>query len=306
MRHTLAFAMLAFGCASDPGMMMMNPPPGGDPPPPATGFQIVTPDIRLAAGEEKTYCYFTTLGIDQVAGVKRWSSKMTPGSHHMILYFTDTATQPDGTITESCGVTGGGLTNAPVWTYAAQTVEGEMKMPDGVGMTVKAKQPLFVQMHYLNASPNPLDAHVTINADTWAAGESYKAAAAYVTFNTMIDIAAGQTGSAQGSCTVPPTASFFTLSTHAHQFATHTEVKDGASTVFASDDWEHPGAADWMTAPHYSFSSGKMTYRCDYMNFSSARVKTGDSAKTDEMCMAVGYFFPAAKPIRCINSFVVP
>ena len=35
-------------------------------------------------------------------------------------------------------------------------------------------------------------------------------------------------------------------------------------------------------------------------------VQTGDSAETDEMCMAVGYFFPATGPIFCLNSFVVP
>jgi hypothetical protein len=35
-------------------------------------------------------------------------------------------------------------------------------------------------------------------------------------------------------------------------------------------------------------------------------VTEGQSAATDEMCMAVGYFFPATAPKFCINSFAVP
>ena len=98
---------------------------------------------------------------------------------------------------------------------------------------------------------------------------------------------------------------FFTVSTHAHKRATHTQVNDGATIVFQSDNWEHPGAADWRANPNYTFSSGTLTYRCDYTNDTANTVRTGDSAATDEMCMAVGYFFPATAPRYCINSAAI-
>ena len=44
---------------------------------------------------------------------------MTPGSHHLILFFGDSG-KPDGTIDQSCGGIGGGG-GVPYWTYSAQT-----------------------------------------------------------------------------------------------------------------------------------------------------------------------------------------
>ncbi len=41
------------------------------------------------------------------------------------------------------------------------------------------------------------------------------------------------------------------------------------------------------------------------MNPTSAAVKTGESAVTDEMCMAVGYFFPAERAVACLDSTVI-
>src|SRR4026207_70213 len=107
--RTVALAILvpALGCSLDPAEGGPGP---GDPgeadasPPPVNGFRIETPELTIAPGDELTYCYYTSLPNDQVAGIKRWSSTMTPGSHHLIVYFTSTANQPDGTVTEECGL----------------------------------------------------------------------------------------------------------------------------------------------------------------------------------------------------------
>ena len=288
-----------FGCGSSTDGEKSN-----DPPAPGSGFQITTPDIHIAAGDERTYCYYTTASVDEAVGVKRWSSTMTPGSHHLIVYFTKDEKQPDGTVTEDCNIASGAL-DFPIWTYSAQQPEAENVMPEGVGMTVAARQPLIVQMHYFNATAEDIDAHVVVNAETYAKDESYTPAGAYITFNTDIELAPHSTGTAGGTCTLPEDATFFTLSTHAHRRATFTQVKDGDSVVFESSDWEHPGATDWLAPPHYRFGN-QLEYRCEYKNDLSQTVTTGDSAETDEMCMAVGYFFPAEKPIFCLNSFVVP
>lgn len=285
----------------------LTPPPAGE------GFQLVSPELTIKAGEEVTYCWYTTLPNSAMVGVKKWESKMTAGSHHLILYFTGTAEAPDNTIEKDCAGIGGGL-NPPVWTYSAQSEINSAIMPTGVGMTVGASQKAYIQMHYLNTTDNDIKAHVAVNGWTIPDGTSYLPASAYVTYNTQIDIPAGigKTASAEGSCDVPAGVEFFTLSTHAHKRAVHTEVYDGATSVFASDDWEHPGAAAWD--PNFEIFDGKLKYHCDYVNDRDARVQTGNSAEVNEMCMAVGYFFcpaggscsPATKPVFCINSSVIP
>jgi len=265
---------------------------------PGTAFTIQSTDTVIPAGTEVTYCYYFHTPNTANVVVNKWVSDMTPGSHHMILYFTQTEAGAEGTV-DQCGSMD--PNNLPVWTYAAQQEDNTQAMPDGVGMPVPAGQPAFIQMHYLNTGDDPITVHVTLNGETFAATDSYTHAAAFVTYNTRIDVQPNSFGTAQGSCDVPSTVQFFTLSTHAHQHATETKVADGDTVLFDSTDWAHPGAMNW-SMPYYTFTSGKLNYQCDYYNDTSVPVKTGPSAQTDEMCMAIGYFFPATAPIKCINS----
>jgi hypothetical protein len=272
---------------------------------PAQGFQVRTPDVVIEPGQEITYCYYLRMPTSDEVGIKRWQSRMTPGSHHMILYFTPSEEQPAGTLTASnCGNLGG-IANLPVWTYAAQSAESASEMPTGVGMAVAAGQPAYVQMHYLNTSDEPITVHVTLNGETYGPSESYTRAAAFVTFNTQISVPPNGSSSSTGTCAVPSDASFFAMSTHAHKQAVMTRVTDGAELVFESADWEHPSGRAWNAAPFYRFASGELTYHCDYVNPTDREVRTGPSAETDEMCMAIGYFFPAAAAKMCINNAVI-
>jgi hypothetical protein len=283
--------------------------------PPTEGFQIRTPDITIAGGQEVTYCYYFHTPNQAETIVKSWQSKMTPGSHHMILYLTGTADMPDGTLDPSggCG-TMGNAANLPVWTYLAQEAEAQAAMPtnDGtgkpVGMAIPPGQAAVMQMHYLNSGDPPITVHVTLNANGYAPNTAYTPAAAFVTYNSKIDIPAGvgMTATAQGACTVSPAQKFFTMSTHAHKQAVETIVRDGATTLVDSNDWEHPLVKTWSDAPFYSFTSGKLGYQCNYVNGGTAEIKAGPSAQTNEMCMAVGYNFPATKATLCLNSTVIP
>ena len=325
----LAFVMLAAaaGCGTDPAIGGNNGPDGGNNTgsdgsvlmPPARGFQVVSPDITIMPGQEITYCYYFKTPNTEAYSIKRWVSKMTPGSHHMILFFTGSLAQPEGTVSSSnCGF--GSASNIGTWVYAAQNVDADMPLPadDGagkpVGMDVSPGQPAFIQMHYLNSTDAPIVAHVTLNAEAYDAGVQTTKTFAYVTFNGNISIPPMSMPPTAGTiatqtCNIPSTSKVWLMSTHAHKQAIHTEVRDGATgtnVVFASNDWEHPGAKAWMTAPFYTFSTGKLTYECQYNNPTSNTIKTGDSAATDEMCMATGYIFPATKSTICYNNIILP
>jgi hypothetical protein len=279
--------------------------PTGELPPPDDGFQIITPEMTFAPGAEETWCYFTTIDAGRDMGIKRWQSRMTAGSHHMIMYFYDGALPvAEGTLTRDCNITGGGGI-PPTWTYASSQVDGNSYMPDGVGMTVKASQAAVVQMHYFNSSDSELVAHVTINGHAYAEGTAYQKASPYITFNTQINVPPGQDSSVTGTCAVPSGAKFFLMSTHTHRFGTLTRVSDGSQMILESTDWEHPETLEQTDAPFLEFQNS-LTYHCEYHNFTNQTVTTGDSAETDEMCMAVGYFFPATGPVFCLNSLVVP
>lgn len=294
-----------------------TPDAGGDVdaslPPPEYGFQIRTPTIDIDPGKEVTYCYYfhTPNTVDMV--IKQWSSRMTPGSHHMILYLTPSDQQTPGTLsTTQCGISSG--TTGPVWTYSAQTPDAEARLPadDGtgtpVGQPIAAGHSGFIQMHYLNATDSVLHAHVELNAHAYPEGMHVTQAGPFVTFNRRIDLKpatpAGPTpGMVNGQCNVSPDEKFYVMTTHTHKQGVHTFVKDGDRTLFDSKNWEHPGTATWEGPAFYQFTSGKLMYQCEYLNPNNYEIMTGDSAKDAEMCMAIGYFFPAPAGIGhfCLN-----
>jgi hypothetical protein len=267
-------------------------------------FEITTPGVVVAPGDERTHCYYTTVPVDRDVGVSRWTSTMSLGSHHMIVYALPSSDgHPEG-IEEDCNVISG--TSIPAWTYSAQTPTSDFPMPEGVGFSLEAEQKIVIEMHYLNASTDPLTASVTLTGEIYAEDETYEPAAAFITYNSEISIDPLDTGEAGGECEVPDGARFFAMSTHAHRRATRTEVMDGGDMVFESDDWEHPGAVTWDEEPFFEFASGALTYGCEYLNDLDMEVVDGPSAVTNEMCMAVGYFFPAERRVLCINDTILP
>lgn len=286
--------------------------------PPARGFQVISPEITITAGQEITYCYYFKTPNTEDMVIKKWVSDMSPGSHHMIMFTTKTEVQPAGTVSASqCGVGGASAQNVPSWTYAAQTPSAELALPtdDGagkpLGQEIKAGTPAYIQMHYLNATDADIKVHVTLNAEAFQAAAAYTATQPYITFNANISVPPGATGDVETqTCNTPAGAKFWMLSTHAHKQAVKTEIKNGMPTstdvAFTSTDWEHPGSKSWMQTPFYTFSGDKLTFACTYNNTGSnagRTVSTGDSAQTDEMCMATGYYFPATKPLICYNGF---
>lgn len=298
------------GVEIDGGTMMM---------PPSRGFQITSPTVDIDAGKDVTYCYYFHTANDVDMSIKRWASHMTAGAHDVILYLTPTDQKPPNTLlTTDCAISNG--TTGPVWTYSAQTPDAEAAMPadDGegnpVGQPISASHSGFLQMHYVNTTAAVIHAHIELTAYAYDDGVQVTPAGPFVTLNRHIDLKSGTMlmptpGLVNGMCDVlpddtsgkPPT--FFAMTTYTHKQGVHTFVKDGSTTIFDSTDWENPGAATW-TPPSYLFSSSQLMYQCEYRNPTSREIMTGDSATEGEMCMAIGFYFPATGGTGhfCLNS----
>ena len=277
-----------------------------------TAFSVTSTPFTLPHGVETTKCFYFTTSNDTDAIVDRWDSLMTTGSHHMIVFLNPGGNQPaDGTIDDNCGIGGGSGANQPIWTYASQTAGSQQtqQLPtdDGAGkplaQVVPAHTKGYIQMHYLNSTDDDMQVHVELKAHALAAGTAYTQTDAYITYQYNIKIGAGATGvTVASSCPVPNGAKFWQVSTHAHKQAVHTQVTDGSAMVFQSDDWEHPGVKEFV--PTFFTFSGKLGYSCTYDNVGDNKdheVDQGQSAATNEMCMATGYYFPATKPQFCVS-----
>lgn len=298
MRRSLLFvpaSLLFVACASDSGVATED----------TIAFTIKSADVTLAPGEESTKCFYFHTPNTENLRVHKWVSDMTPGSHHMIYFSSLGGTQPpDGTV-DDCEAAG-----QPLPVYGAQTPHHEADFPlDDVGVqlaqVVTPNAAGYFQMHYVNATDAPLVASVELSAYALPPEQTFTRTDLFGTYNADISIPAHATNyKVSATCGVTQGAKFWSMSTHAHKQAVSTEVRDGSQMLFKSADWEHPGSTEWR-APEFFEFKGQITWECTYDNIGSNAnnvIRAGQSARTNEMCMATGYYFPAAGPRGCVMS----
>jgi hypothetical protein len=282
--------------------------PGDDLAPPASadGFQIATPPgtFTIQPNQEAYYCYYKNIPGSAAINVGAFQSWMTKGfSHHFILFQGSGA---DGTV--SGGLVSGGIGTGCVpqgtWLYATSTSGQiiELKMPDQVGLPMPASQTLVFNIHLINAGTTAANPIIKLNV-LYAKNVMYKASA-MVSFNAGIDVPPGGSQDVTGSCSPPAGSKFFAYTTHVHKHGGSTAtgaftdvdyVSGGTTTnIVHSTDWENPDVGLWNAPNFLTVQTGdKFKYDCHFVNTGSAPVTFGETAATGEMCMSIGYYFPA-------------
>lgn len=197
----------------------------------------------------------------------------------------------------------------PVPFFGTQVPHEELVFPtdDGFGkplaQTIQANTAGFLQMHYLNTTDEPTTVNVTLSAHALPAGTEFTRTDLYATYNNDIAIPPAATNyKVSATCEIFD-KKFWQMSSHAHKQAISTTILDGTTPVFTSTDWEHPGSERWVAPTFYQFQATTVTWECVYNNTgdnATRTVRSGQSAQTNEMCMATGYYFPATGPRGCI------
>jgi len=274
--------------------------------PPTMGFQLKSHVIDVQPGEDKTWCDYMLLPNADVVEIQKWESELTEGVQGVVLYTTSTEMKSAGSLSsDGCGYTS---SRAPIWAYQTQERRAEMAFPanDGngrpIGVPLRARQPAYLQIHVVNTGTEVLHAQVTINGNTYPAGMQVTEAAPYVAYLDGFTIpggteAAPSTQSITKACRLPTDVKFISMSTHTFRHGAGTMVTDtptagAATTLFQGTDWKKPNDVSMIPATFYSFA-GKLTFSCQYANTEGRTINTGDNAATDEMCLAVGFYFPS-------------
>jgi hypothetical protein len=269
------------------------------PPAAADGFQFVlnAGQVTIQPNQEEYYCYYKTIPGNAAIEVGAFQSWMSKGaSHHFITYQSEGAAEPDGSLSVCAGAGG-------KWVYAT-SVAGEiieLKMPDTVGLNMSAGTQLILNMHFINPGTTPLQPTLKLNV-LYAKNVQYQAGT-MISFNTGIDIppatAAGPgKQTVRGTCTAPVGSKFFAVTTHTHKHGVDTDVNfvSGGQTtnIVHTTDWEAPDVGLWYAPNFLTVNQGdSFSYSCSYTNSGSTAVTVGETAASNEMCMAIGYYFPA-------------
>jgi hypothetical protein len=261
------------------------------------GFQIATTTFDLQPGQEVYKCFHVDVPSTTTFPVGEWDGQMTAGSHHFILYRSDSDTVASGTLSDNgCTQGFGGNT----WLYTQGSPRSHLTFPDAVAMELNAKERLNFDMHYINTGTSVIHAHVILNVNKVKI-TPYQKADAEISFNYGIAVPPHGTQTVEGDCPPVMGASYFVVQTHTHKFATQAKVSRTLANGMPGEDlvvttnWDNPQAHIWPAAPFLTFQAGElMHYSCDYKNDTDATVTVGTSAATNEMCMAEAYYFPAS------------
>ena len=268
------------------------------PPASGQGFQIATPVFDLQPGQELFKCFHVAVPTNAEFPVGEWDGQMTAGSHHFILYRSDS----DSSATQAGVLTNAGCTQGfggSTWLYTQGTPRSHLAFPDGVAMALTSAEKLNFDMHYINTGTEVIHARVILNVNK-VKTETFMKADAQISFNVSINVPAHGTQTVGGDCTPAAGANYFVMQTHTHKHATLATVNRKLANGMMGEElvkttnWDNPQAHIWQSAPFLTFQPGEtFHYSCSYQNDTATAVRVGTSADTNEMCMAEAYFFPA-------------
>jgi hypothetical protein len=280
------------------------------------GFEVAPPPMQIAGGEEAVRCYYFRTGSASLLGVRRIVSSMHPLALYVALFTTydgqgqPVELQPPGTLAPCLWGAGDAFSRR---IYLAHEEQEQLVLPadDGagspLGLEFLADQPAVLVMHFLNLGVDPVTVSASLSAHALPVGAAFTRTATLSTYATDILVGSGSTGASTHACPVPQSVKFWWFSTHTHGFATLAEVRNGASPLVSTTDWESPAVAVFGPPSFYEFGVGdELTYDCDYFNPLGQPVISGDSYVTDEYCSAFAYFFPASEPRNCVNDVLLP
>ena len=254
-------------------------------------------DLTVPPGQELHLCQLATLPNDAAVDATSFSHQYTKGSHHFLLIATDLDAIP-ADLTGQYDCTSG---NEPIMAhargvlYGAQTPTGTFPLPSGVGFRFAPKQVVILQTHYLNPSANAVPAKVELGIDLAKPGTVHEQAGFMFFYDPFIYVGANAAGATGLTCPVPDDIQIISASTHYHQRGTGMRVWNDAPSepagapFFETHDWDHP---EDFHGPREVKAGSKLRFECTYVNPESADVFEGPNAKTSEMCVFGGLYYP--------------
>jgi hypothetical protein len=252
----------------------------------------------LQPGEEKYYCYTTTLPADRDVVVTKLTPTYGAGTHHIL--FSQTLTpEPDGF--SECPVL-----SRTTWVplYAGGLNSGPLVLPDHTGFKpLDRGQQLVMQLHLQNATPNPITAQTAMRIDYADATPDYQPAGIFGFDDRNLTIPPNTSDALnQMNCTMGRDLNVFAVMGHMHKHGVHLDLSRGANAgdqMLYQEDWNFD--LQPVTPMVFNVHQGdNMFLRCTHENDANTPLAYGESSDT-EMCALVMYAAPASAVDGCVK-----
>jgi len=297
MRRALPVLLLFMAaCSTDPADPL-PPPPAGE------GFQVEM-TTTVPAGTEIWECKVTEIPFDGIIKVNHVESVQSAGVHHMditVLAFAGVDLDVGSYDCNQIYADYPQLMENGLIVYAAQQPDQEITLPEGTVAQLPGRLKIMQELHYVNATSQPVEAFSKINIYKYA-GATVNTIWGNAVRDTNLDIPVGD--STQWTrCVMDEDIDVLFLSSHTHQLGRSVEVRkfDGAAVgdlVYSNDDWHTPQLLSFGDAPLHVPAGTGFEFQCHYSNPTGEVVHWGFHA-SDEMCQIAMVFTPGDAGRRC-------
>jgi hypothetical protein len=283
---------------------------------PTHSYRTSIGPIRLAPGEEGTFCVLRRLGNAGDELVRHVAAHLGSASHHLIFYRSQ-ATTEQLTPFRCRGFSGVSDINNPDTPFLiAQQAESALQMPPNVGMSIGTNQMVRIEFHVINTTDAPVEARGDVDVATIDRVSGYAPADVMFWGNIDIDIPARSRGQVRFFNRPWAGVRVFGLTSHTHHFGTMSRVAIATATSRSDAGYdagvgtaglditevrEIHRSLNWSDPPFTTFEpalrleSGQGFYlECNYHNTSDTASHFGESFN-DEMCFMWAYYYPAPR-----------
>jgi len=272
-------------------------------------LDVTAPPFAIAPGANLAYCFVTHLPNPEAVAIRRWRSRMSGGIRDIAVFLGGSAANQAPEVRPAPCDRLVAPRPSEALAYISHAMAGDLELPpnDGAGRPVaelaERSALLVVEMQISNPTERALSGQLELHVEAAERGVAVTPLSSVVAFTSALRIPAGTAAApgalrVTGSCAVPADTKLYGVSTYTHRRAAHTFVKDGTATLVDSSHWDHPETQAWWTG--YALKTGALEYGCEYVNPTSRPVSLG-GLPDDELCVVVGYVFPASRPIVCPN-----
>jgi hypothetical protein len=280
---------------------------------PVGPFFVTTGQYMVAGGSETVMCSTIRLPTSVDVDVTTIEATLTLGGHHLIMYkVTDTTEAPTPTPCDS-------VTNitSSIPLIIAQDTDSLLNLPAGVAYHFAAGQMVRLEVHYLNASPNPLNVEGRVTMTPAVAGPTYQQAdimfCGSVTQLSATGIPANTAsmslnpGFFAGNSSIDFTKiNVFGLTTHQHWTGKEAVISKSTSAsvpgtmLYDNTTWNAAPLKVFDDSSMITFQQGEgIRWQCTYDTLDASppptgTVKFGETARKNEMCFLWAYYYPSA------------
>lgn len=276
-------------------------------PPPGRWLDVVAPAFTIPPHASDAYCFVTHLPNAESVAIRRWRSRMSGGIRDIVVFLGPAAVAQAPEVRRAPCDRLIAPPAAEALAYISHTLNGEFELPptDGAGHPVgQIAEPgalLVVEMQISNPTEREVPAQLELHMETVRSGITVTPLSSVIAFHRDLRVPAGTAAApgaltVTGSCAVPANLHLFGVTTYTHRRNTRAVVKDGNHTLLENPTWDRPDTHAWWTG--YTPAGGRLDYGCEYRNPSAQPVTLGGMPDA-ELCVIVGYVYPARQPILC-------